>query len=344
MKLDDKYMLRCIELAKNGLGNVSPNPLVGCVIVYNNKIIGEGYHQKYGENHAEVNALNQVKDKSILKDSTLYVTLEPCSHHGKTPPCVDVILKHHIPIVIIGCKDPFARVNGSGIKQLENKGVDVKIGLLEKKCQQLNQRFFTFHQKKRPYIILKWAKTKDSYIDRIRLTDSTGINWITQPETKLLTHKWRAEEQALLVGYKTVLNDDPNLTVRKVIGNNPIRFIIDAELNCPSDAKIFNKKSKTIIFNKSRDEKRGHIEFVKFNNDVIDTINRYCIKEGILSVMIEGGKRTIQTFIDQDLWDEARVLTGDIYFSNGLKAPEINQLPSYESSFGSDLITIYKND
>ncbi len=224
-------MRRCLQLAKMGEGNVAPNPMVGAVIVCNHKIIGEGYHQEFGGPHAEVNAINSVKDKSLLAKSTIYVSLEPCAHHGKTPPCSDLIVEHKIPKVVIGSQDTFSKVNGKGIKKLEANGCQVTCGVLEKECRKLNKRFFTFHEKKRPFVILKWAQTKDGFLDKKRNEGEKGIHWITAPETRSLVHLWRSKEMGVLVGRQTAAVDDPKLNVRDVTGKNPVRIILDSQIN-----------------------------------------------------------------------------------------------------------------
>ena len=253
MNGDEFYMKRCLNLAQLGLGNTSPNPMVGSIIVDdNNLIIGEGYHQKIGHNHAEVNAISAVINKNDLRTSTLYVSLEPCSHTGKTPPCVDLIIKHKIPKVIIGCIDAYNKVNGNGIRALKKAGVIVEVGVLENECLELNKRFNTFHNKKRPYIILKWAQTKDLFIDIKRNENSKGINWITQPETKSITHKWRSEEDAILVGKNTVLTDNPSLTTRAYSGKNPHRYIIDSFLKIDHSFNLFKDEFPLTIFNSQK--------------------------------------------------------------------------------------------
>ena len=239
-------MQKCLELAKQGLSHVSPNPMVGCVIVYNNKIIGKGLHEKYGEPHAEVNAIASVKNKNLLKKSTLYVNLEPCCHYGKTPPCTSLIIKHKIPKVVIGCIDSFSKVSGKGIEKMQNAGIKVKLGILENECKLLNKRFFTFNEKKRPYIILKWAKSKDGFIAP---NNQKEPFWMTSLESKKLTHIWRAEEDAILIGRITAQKDDPSLTVREIKGKNPVRIVIDKNLKLSRKLKLFNKESNTIIFN-----------------------------------------------------------------------------------------------
>ena len=236
-------MKKCLELAKKGMGYVSPNPMVGCVIVFNDEIIGEGYHQEYGKDHAEVNAIENVKDKSLLKKSTLYVNLEPCVHFGKTPPCTNLIIESKIPKVVIGCADSYSEVSGKGIKKMQNRGIEIIVGVLGKESRELNKRFFTFHEKKRPYIILKWAESKDGFMAPL---NQNKPFWMTSSESKKLVHKWRAEEEAILIGRITAKKDNPSLTVREVAGSNPIRIIIDKNLTLSGDLNLFNSDAKTI--------------------------------------------------------------------------------------------------
>ena len=249
VKIHENYIKRCIEIAKNGLGTTAPNPMVGCVIVYNSKIIGEGYTSAYGGNHAEVNAINSVKDKSLLKKATLYVTLEPCSHYGKTPPCSDLIIKHQIANVVIGTIDTHSKVAGKGIEKLKNVGCNVTVGVLDDECKVHHKRFFTFHNKQRPYIILKWAETKDGFIAPKQKNEQQPV-WITNELSRQLVHKWRAEEQAILVGTQTVIADNPSLTVRDWTGKNPIRIVIDRDLKLPKDYNVYNSEAETIVISK----------------------------------------------------------------------------------------------
>ena len=343
MNNDEKYMSRCIGLAKNGKGNVSPNPMVGCVIVHNNIIIGEGYHHKHGDNHAEVVAINQVKDKSKLKASTLYVSLEPCSHHGKTPPCSDYIIKNNIFKVVIGCKDSSTKVNGKGIQTLIDAGIEVKLGILENKCRLLNKRFFTFHEKKRPFIILKWAETKDGYIDIKRTDSNQGIAWITNKDTKLLTHKLRAQEDAILVGRRTIENDNPSLNTRHYNGSNPSIFIIDTNLKLEHNYKIF--QSDVNIFNIIKSETQNKIEYIKLNADnFLKDLLSYLYNNKIQSIIIEGGKTTLNSFIKTNYWDKAKIITGNTYFEEGIESPKINKVPSETYTFADDTINIYRNN
>jgi diaminohydroxyphosphoribosylaminopyrimidine deaminase/5-amino-6-(5-phosphoribosylamino)uracil reductase len=344
MKQDNIYMQRCIELAQLGIRDVYPNPMVGAVIVHEGKVIGEGYHQHYGEAHAEVNAVNSVRDKSILKEATIYVSLEPCAHHGKTPPCADLLVKHQFKKVVIGCKDTFSEVAGKGIKRLEENGIEVLVGVLENKCRVLNKRFFTFHENKRPYVILKWAETQDGFIDKIRTDNTQEINWITQPETKTLVHQWRSEEQAILIGSTTALNDNPSLTVRNVKGKNPIRILIDRSLKVNSKTAIFNSESTTIILNELKNEELGNLKYIQLSDFSAKSILDTLYKENIQSVIIEGGTKTIQHFIDENLWDEARVLVGKTTFNEGIKAPELTIRPKSHAKFYGDTIYHYQNN
>lgn len=340
---DVTYMQRCIELAQLGIRKVYPNPMVGAVIVHNNKIIGEGYHKLYGNEHAEVNAINSVKNKSLLSESTIYVSLEPCAHQGKTPPCADLLVHHNFKRVVIGCKDIFSEVSGKGIKRLEHNNIPVTLGVLEKECKALNKRFFTFHEKKRPYIILKWAETKDGFIDKKRTNKIREINWITQPETQTLVHKWRSEEHAILVGSNTVLSDNPTLTVRNVSGENPIRIVIDPTLKCKESSKIFNNESKTIVINRKKSEEKEHLKHIQTEDFSTQNILTLLYKENIQSILIEGGAQTIQYFIDTNQWDEARVLIGQNTFEDGIKSPQLNIQPSSHLDFFGDRIYYYKN-
>ena len=344
MTKDELYIKRCIDLAKKGLKSVAPNPMVGCVIVLDNKIIGEGYHIKYGEAHAEVNAIQQVKDKTLLERATLYVSLEPCTHFGKTPPCCDLILKYNIPHVVIGCIDPFDKVAGKGVEKLRKNGVKVDVGILEKEALKLNKRFFTFHQNKRPYVILKWAETQDGFIDRVRIDKKGEVNWITSPKTKQLTDTWRSEEMAILVGKNTVLNDNPNLTVRTILGKSPVRLIIDKNNELPSHSLIFDKKQKTVVFNALKNTTSKNLEFVQlpFKNTLTE-IFEWLHRQNILSLFVEGGAYTIQQFIDQNVWDEARIYRGNTFFNEGVKSPKINVASNNFETYGEDSITSLEN-
>lgn len=320
-------MQRAIQIANNGLGTTRPNPMVGAVIVYNNKIIGEGFTSKYGGNHAEVNAIKSVTDKSLLAKSTIYVTLEPCSHYGKTPPCSDLILHHKIPNVVIGCVDDNPEVAGKGIKKLMEAGCNVTIGILEKECKDHHKRFFTFHNKKRPYIILKWAETNDGFIAPTSRDEQKPV-WITNQLSRQLVHKWRAEEQAILVGANTVLQDNPSLTVRDWTGENPIRVVLDKNNKLPKNLSVFNSEAETIIL----------------KEDTAKSICDTLFTSNINSIIIEGGSKTLQLFIDEGLWDEARLFKGNSEFKTGVKAPRFSGTLISEEKILDDTLRIYKNN
>jgi len=345
MNLPEKYMARCLELAKKGIGNVSPNPMVGCVIVHNDEIIGEGYHQEYGKEHAEVNAINSVNDSNLLCNSTLYVNLEPCAHFGKTPPCSNLIIEHKIPKVVIGCIDSFSEVSGKGIQKLKDAGIDVTVEVMEKESLEINKRFFTFHNKKRPYIILKWAQTKDGFIDIDRKLNPEMDNWITSPFSKKLVHQWRSEEQAIMVGTNTAINDNPNLTVREVKGKNPIRIILDLNLRLPQDLNVFDQSAPTIVFNFKKSESINNIDYISLKEDksLIEQILDILYQRNILSIIIEGGAQLLNTFIEANMWDEARVFVGNKTFKSGLKAPRISQTPINSLQFDADTLKTYTN-
>ena len=327
VKIHEFYIKRCIELAKNGLGTTYPNPLVGSVIVYNNEIIGEGWHRKSGEPHAEVNAINSVKDKSLLSKATIYVSLEPCNHFGKTPPCCDLIIKHKISNVVVGTIDPNSKVSGTGIKRLKENGANVTVGVLEKECNKLNKRFFTFHNKKRPYIILKWAESQDGFIAPLTKDKKEPI-WISNEFSRQLVHKWRSEEQAILVGTNTVLDDNPKLDVRDWKGQNPTRVILDRTGRIDKNHHIKDGQIKTVIITEQENLTSGENcinENAIFDIKLTKTIANISYKYGIQSILIEGGKQTLQSFIDDNLWDEARVFIGNINLKSGIKAPILSE-------------------
>jgi len=344
----EKYMQRCIELARLGAGQVSPNPMVGAVVVHDGKIIGEGYHQKYGQAHAEVNAIAQVTDKfdnaaELLKQSVIYVSLEPCAHYGKTPPCADLIIKHQIPLVVVGCRDPFDQVDGKGIEKLKAAGIEVITGVLEKECQWLNRRFFTKVQKHRPYIILKWAQTGDGFFAP---ADNTQL-WITGEESRRLVHQWRSEEDAVLVGKNTAAIDNPRLNVRYGDGRSPKRVVIDRRLELNKDLNIFDQSADTFVFNEVKfdvDGRNKYIALEDFNNFVPQYILYQLYLQDIQSVIIEGGAHTLQSFIEAGLWDEARIFTGKTILKNGIKAPQITGIIAEEFPSGDDHLQIVYNE
>ncbi|MFQ3341218.1 MAG: diaminohydroxyphosphoribosylaminopyrimidine deaminase [Flavobacteriaceae bacterium] len=338
-------MQRCLELAEKGLGNTYPNPLVGSVIVIENSIIGEGWHQKAGTAHAEVNAISNVQKKELLSKSTLYVSLEPCYHFGKTPPCSDLIIKYKIPRVVIASTDPNPLVAGKGIEKLKKAGCDVIIGVLKKEADFLNRRFFKFHNLKRPYVILKWAQTEDHFIAPIQMGKSRSeVYWITNSLSKQRVHQWRSEEAAILLGVQTIVDDNPELTTRNWTGNNPLRIVIDPNGRTPKDSKLFSDKHPTLFFSKqpiltlplNKEQKVIHPFSIK-------NILKECYKKQIQSIIIEGGLRTLDFFIKDNLWDEARVFTSSGKLKKGIKAPEFNVMSSHSERLDNDVLKVYFN-
>ncbi|MBB1192384.1 bifunctional diaminohydroxyphosphoribosylaminopyrimidine deaminase/5-amino-6-(5-phosphoribosylamino)uracil reductase RibD [Flavobacterium sp. SOK18b] len=345
MNINEKYINRCIQLAQNGLGTTYPNPLVGSVIVHNNVIIGEGWHKKSGEPHAEVNAIQSVRDTSLLENATIYVSLEPCSHFGKTPPCCDLIIKNKIPNVVIGTVDPNIKVAGNGIKKLLEAGINVKVGVLEKDCLELNKRFFTFHEKKRPYIILKWAESQDGFIAPKERFEQKPV-WITNPYSRQLVHKWRTEEQAILVGTQTVIDDNPTLNARDWYGKNPIRLALDQNNRIQNDSAIFDNQAQTVVFSSAKNKETPvHIieKTIDFKENIAPQIVQTLYEMDIQSVIIEGGQRTLQTFIEEQLWDEARIFIGDKPLYNEIKAPQINRTAVQKKHLLTDELILIKN-
>jgi len=336
LKNHNIYIERCITISKNGLGVTRPNPMVGAVIVHNNKIIGEGYTSSYGGNHAEVNAINAVKNQNNLKEATLYVTLEPCSHFGKTPPCSDLIIHKGIPKVVIGTIDTHSKVAGKGIEKLRKAGINVITNVLESECINHHKRFFSFHNKQRPYIILKWAETADGFIAPEIKNEKKPI-WITNYLSRQLVHKWRTEEQAILIGTNTAIEDNPSLTARDWKGHNPIRVVIDKTNKLPKSLSVFNSDAKTIIIDKLK---------VDFNpsNEIAQQICKILHANNINSIIIEGGSKTLQAFINEGLWDEARVFTGNSLFKKGVKAPIFKGNLISEEKIINDTLKIYSND
>ncbi len=346
MNEDEKYINRCFELALNGLGHVSPNPMVGCVILHQDKIIGEGYHRNYGEAHAEVNAINAVENKELLKESTVYVSLEPCSHFGKTPPCVELLIKHQVKKVVISNSDPNPLVAGKGIELLKSAGIEVICGVLEEKGYELNRRFFIYFEKKRPYIILKWAKTIDGFMDIDRSEPGNNQKyWITNEKLKILVHKWRSEEAAIMVGTRTAINDNPKLNVRLWHGKQPLRIVLDEKLGLSKNLNLFDQTLPTLVFTSANIENQTNITYkqVNFCNNPIKEILDYLFEIKITSLIIEGGKELLQSFLKQNIWDEARVLTGNKSFGKGLIAPEIKGDFVFKENIDNDLIEIIKN-
>lgn len=334
-------MQRCIELAALGEGMVAPNPLVGSVIVHNHAIIGEGFHRKFGGAHAEVNAIRSVQNPALLADSALYVNLEPCVHHGKTPPCVDLILECGIKKVVIAHADPNPMVGGMGIAKLREAGVEVISGILENEARFLNRRFISFHALHRPFVVLKWAQTRDGLIDRKR-DGEKGVNWITSPEVQPLVHLWRSQEMAILVGRRTIEIDDPQLSVRTVIGRQPVRLVLDPMGMITSDHKIQNDDGTTFIFSYegsiAADNRRI---FINRTSDFLPAVLQHLYQLNIQSILVEGGAATINHFIHQNLWDEARIIYGNVSFGEGLAAPEIGLQPTSVSNYANHIYETY---
>ncbi len=337
-------MQRCFQLAISGAGNVAPNPMVGAVLVHNDTIIGEGYHQYYGGPHAEVNCINSVlpQNRTLIKQSTLYVSLEPCAHYGKTPPCADLIIEHHIPEVIIGCRDSYAEVAGKGIEKLKGAGISVTVGVLENEARALNKRFFCYHEKKRPYIILKWAQTADGFIantDRSRLL-------ISNNSTNRQVHRWRSEEAAIMVGTYTAMYDNPSLTVRLVPGNNPLRIVIDNDLKLPASLHLFNQQVKTIVFNTIKEDASGNLQYIKTSgrhdlHSILDTLYQMRVQ----SLLVEGGAGLLQSFISNNFWDEARVITNNtLQAGEGIAAPVLQgEMFLHSEKILTDTIQYFQN-
>ncbi len=341
-------MQRCIEIAQNGLGTTAPNPMVGAVIVYNGKIIGAGYTSPYGGPHAEVNAIKSVADASLLREATLYVTLEPCAHFGKTPPCADLIVQHQIPKVVIGLLDPHHKVAGKGIERLKDSGCEVITGVLEEECREHHKRFLTFHEKKRPFIILKWAETSDGFIapETGKRNENPEPFWITNSHSRQLVHQWRAEEQAILVGTQTVIDDNPKLDVRHWKGKNPLRILFDRELRIPNWSHVLDGSSPTMVLTEVKDAskyKQGiDYKILDFSNALAKQVCQVLFEQNIASLIIEGGAKTLQTFIAANLWDEARIITGNSVFQNGIKAPTIKGEILSKNKIEGDMLKIYR--
>ncbi len=336
---DILYMRRALELAAIGRGHVSPNPMVGCVIVYNNQIIGEGWHKQYGDWHAEVNAINAVEDKSLLKESTAFVTLEPCSHFGKTPPCADLLIKHQLKRVVICNVDTNPLVGGKGITKLREAGIEVETGILEQEGRMLNRRFFTFMEKKRPYIMLKWAQTADGFIAR----ENHDSKWISNTLSRTLVHKWRTEEDAIMVGTQTALYDNPQLNVRNWTGKNPVRVVIDSQLRLPSSLALFDQKQFTICYNLIKNENKENLHLVMVENkeNMLQEIIEDLYTRKIQSLIVEGGSKLLNSFIGLHLWDEARVFRSTQVFGKGIAAPLFQGKLANVSFLKGDEISIY---
>ena len=339
------YIKRCLEISKQGIGTTRPNPSVGAVLVVDDKIVGEGFTSPYGGNHAEVNAISSVKNDEDLKKATMYVTLEPCSHYGKTPPCADLIVKSGIKKVVIGCVDVNEVVAGRGVEGLKNAGCDVIVGVLENECKVHHKRFFTFYTKKRPYIILKWAQTLDGYIAPKYREKHTPV-WITNKTSRQLVHKWRSEEHSILVGTTTVLDDNPSLDVRSWTGENPLRIVIDKDLKIPKELKVYDGSVKTIFINQKVTTHNDNLFFEKinFSEPIAYQVCKVLFKHKVQSLIVEGGRKTIQTFIDENLWDEARVFSGSVAFNEGTMAPLLDLPFINQENLMGDSLKTYIND
>jgi len=344
LKIEQQYMQRCLQLAAMGAGKVAPNPIVGAVLVYEDRIIGEGYHQQFGEAHAEVSCINSVAeaDRMLIKESTLYVSLEPCAHFGKTPPCADLIIKNKIPKVVIGCQDSFKEVAGKGIERLKAAGIEVAVGILENECIELNRRFFVFHEMKRPYIILKWAQSSDG-----KIAAEAKRTFISNDFTNRLVHKWRTEEAAIMVGTNTALLDDPALTARLWPGNNPVRLVIDTALKLPLYLKLFDRTVKTVVFNFVKQGKDENLNYYKLKKDenILLQIAGALYEMNIQSVMVEGGAKLLQSFIEEGIWDEAWVISNEQQIiCNGLNAPVLLNNKLYkQQKIKNDTISFFRN-
>ena len=318
---DEAYMRRAIDLARNGCGNVSPNPLVGCVIVHDGRIVGEGWHKKYGGPHAEVNAIDDLSDKSILEESTLYVNLEPCSHTGKTPPCADLIISHRIHKVVIANRDKNPLVAGNGIKKLREAGIKVVTDILSTEGYALNKRFFTYIEKQRPQIILKWAETSDGFIAR----KNNDSKWISDEYSRQLAHKWRAEEDAVMVASGTAWYDNPTLNVRDWSGRDPVRVVIDRFLKLGANQHLFDATQKTICYNLIKDDSRENLLYVRLEKtNFLQSLIRHLYDQQIQSVIVEGGGQLLSSFIKSNLWDEARIFVSPKEFRTGVPTPQIS--------------------
>ena len=344
MTTDERYMQRCLFLARKAIGYTYPNPLVGSVIVHEGKIIGEGWHTKAGEPHAEVNAIASVKDKDLLKESTLYVNLEPCAHFGKTPPCADLIIEKEIPKIVIGCVDIYSKVAGKGIERLQQVGREVIVGVLETESQALNKRFFTFHAQKRPYIILKWAQTRDGFIAPLQQAQQAPV-WISNAFSQQLTHLWRAQEGAILVGKHTVEKDNPSLTTRHWVGNNPLRLVIDNDNSLFKKLAVF-QGDPTVVFTSVQATDTPHISFAPLSSSVSmpKQVCNYLYEQQVQSLIVEGGAQVLQQFIDEGLWDEARIFVGSSQFSDGLKALQLRGDLIATQEIEGDYLFVLKRD
>ncbi|HJA87295.1 MAG TPA: bifunctional diaminohydroxyphosphoribosylaminopyrimidine deaminase/5-amino-6-(5-phosphoribosylamino)uracil reductase RibD [Candidatus Parabacteroides intestinavium] len=325
MKVEEKFMARCIELARHGAGYTAPNPMVGAVVVHNGKIIGEGFHRRCGMGHAEVNALASVHNEDLLREATLYVSLEPCSHYGKTPPCAELIIQKGIPRVVVGCLDPFPEVSGRGIRMLREAGVEVITGIMEQEARALNEAFMIFQTEKRPLVTLKWAESADGFIDACRNSAKTAPITFSTPETRARVHKLRAESAAILVGTRTALLDNPSLSVRYWSGKSPVRLVIDRELKIPSSYHLMDHSVPTLVFTTYRKEPVGQTEYVPldFKISIVHQILQCLYERKLNSLLVEGGASLLQQFLDSGYWDRAVVEKSPLCIQTGVKAPDI---------------------
>jgi len=336
---DEKFMQRALQLAGLGRGSVSPNPMVGCVIVHGDMIIGEGWHRKYGGPHAEVNAIAEVANKDLLQQSTVYVSLEPCSHFGKTPPCADLLIKYRVRRVVVANVDPNPIVAGNGIARLRAAGIDVTEGIFRAEGRDLNRRFFVFMEQKRPYIILKWAQTSDGFIAR----ENFDSKWISNAYSRMLVHRWRSEEDGIMVGTRTALQDDPQLNVRDWSGRNPVRIVVDRSLKLPANLKVFDGSSTTICYNLKKNQMSSGVEFVKLPiENFIEEMLKDLYQRKIQSLIVEGGTQLLHAFLDARCWDEARVFYSSAMFGKGIAAPKMDGKPVQHQSIGGDTLRIYQ--
>lgn len=338
MTPDEQFMLRAMELARLGIGRVSPNPQVGCVIVYDGKIIGEGWHQKYGEPHAEVNAIRAVTDQSLLSQSTVYVNLEPCSHHGKTPPCADLLIEKKIRKVVMANRDSNPLVGGNGIRKLTEAGIEVATGVLEAEGRELNKRFFTFIEKQRPYIILKWAQTADGFIAR----SNYESKWVSHELARQFVHKMRSEEDAVLVGTRTAAHDNPQLSVRDWTGRNPVRVVLDRFLRLSEKLQVFDRTQLTLLYNVLKHEEHENLALVRVEEtSFVKNVVQDLYHRKIQSVIVEGGTQTLQLFIEAGLWDEAIVIISNRSFEKGISAPAVPGKLISSQFLGTDQLMHY---
>lgn len=344
MIVEEKYMVRCIELAKKGVGNVAPNPMVGAVVVYNGRIIGEGYHRKFGEAHAEVNAIASVRDEALLRDSTIYVSLEPCSHYGKTPPCAELIIKKRIPRVVIGCLDPFPSVSGRGVKMLREAGIEVVTGVLEEEARMLNLAFMTFQIQRRPYIYLKWAQSQNGFMDLKRDSVMTPPVSFSSSETLRRVHRLRSEVAAIMVGTRTALLDNPSLTVRHWIGESPVRVVLDRKLKLQKGAHLLDGAEQTLVFTEQAVENRPNVEYIQidFEQDVLLQVLHCLYNKKLNSLMVEGGALLLRSFLEANLWDEIWVETTPLLLGEGVKAPSFSGKVCKSEWRGGHLLEIWR--